>query len=386
MTIERQEFYSAVPVFDSFAEVMEPSRYRAIPDDWSLGYSDVVGSTKAISEGRYKAINMVGAGSIAAVANALSRRPFPFAFGGDGASFAVAASDTIRAAEALAAMAVFAREELQLELRVAMAPMTAIRAAGFDVRVGRFAANEHCSYAMFAGGGLAWLEAEAKRGAFALPPAPEGARPDLSDLSCRFTIAPAARGLILSMIVVPRGDDPRFSELVRQIVAMAARAADSGRPVTLATLGTPWPAEGIALETAASAAPGRSRLMRRAALASQFLLGVALRATRVKVGEFDAAVYVGDVAANADFRKYADGLRMTLDCSPAFADTIEARLAGAGDFADWGTFRQDNALMTCYTPSITDRGHVHFVDGAGGGYAMAAQSMKGRAASSPKGV
>ena len=36
--------------------------------------------------------------------------------------------------------------------------------------------------------------------------------------------------------------------------------------------------------------------------------------------------------------------------------------------------------MTCYTPSITERGHVHFVDGAGGGYAMAAQAMKVRTA------
>jgi Protein of unknown function (DUF3095) len=275
-------------------------------------------------------------------------------------------------------MAAFAREELQLELRVAMAPVTAIRAAGFDVRVGRFAAAEHCSYSMFAGGGLAWLEAEAKRGVFALPAAPQGARPDLSDLSRRFTIAPAARGLILSVIVVPQGDDRRFGELVSQIVAMAARAADSGRPVTLATLGTPWPAEGIALETAASAAPGRSRLMRRAAVAALFLLGVALRAARVQLSEFDAAIYVGDVAANADFHKYADGLRTTLDCSPAFAGTIEARLAAAGDFADWGTFRQGSALMTCYTPSITDRGHVHFVDGARGRYAMAAQAMKVR--------
>jgi Protein of unknown function (DUF3095) len=36
--------------------------------------------------------------------------------------------------------------------------------------------------------------------------------------------------------------------------------------------------------------------------------------------------------------------------------------------------------MTCYVPSITDRGHVHFVDGADGGYAMAAQAMKTRRA------
>jgi hypothetical protein len=384
MTNEGQDFYAAAPVFDSFAEVLEPSSYRPIPDDWSVGVADVVGSTKAIAEGRYKAVNMVGAGSIAAVANALGRRPFPFAFGGDGATFAVSTGDAARAAEALAAMAVLSREELQLELRVAMAPVTAIRAAGYDVRIGRYAVTEHCNFAMFAGGGLSWLEVEAKRGAFALPAAPAGSRPDLSDLSCRFTIAPAARGVILSVILVPRGDDPRFAELVRQIVAFAASAADSGRPVTVASFDMSFPTEGVALETAASVTPGRSRLARHAALAVQCLIVKALHVTGLKLNNFAFADYLKEVVAHTDFRKFADGLRMTLDCSPEFADAIEARLAAAGDFAEWGTFRQSNALMTCYAPSMTNHGHVHFVDGGGGGYAMAAQAMKERAGSLAK--
>src|SRR5205085_8691598 len=177
------------PLFDSFADVVKPASYRALPEDWSVGFADVVGSTKAIAEGRYKALNMVGAGVIAAVSNALARRPFPFVFGGDGASFAVGPSDAATAAEALRAMAVFAREELEMELRVAMAPIAAIRAAGRDVRVARYAASPNCAYAMFAGGGLAWLEVEAKAGAFKLPLAPPGSRPDLSGLSCRWSVA-----------------------------------------------------------------------------------------------------------------------------------------------------------------------------------------------------
>ena len=43
-----------------------------------------------------------------------------------------------------------------------------------------------------------------------------------------------------------------------------------------------------------------------------------------------------------DFRKFDDGLRMTLDCSPAFADALEARLAAA-PFVEWGTVRQEGA-------------------------------------------
>ena len=34
--------------------------------------------------------------------------------------------------------------------------------------------------------------------------------------------------------------------------------------------------------------------------------------------------------------------------------------------------------VTCFAPSVTERGQVHFVDGAGGGYAMAAKAMKTR--------
>ncbi len=224
------DFYETIPVLDDFAEAVRGENYRPLPDDWVVGFADVVGSTKAVADGRYKAVNMVGAGAIAAVANALDRRPFPFVFGGDGASFAVSPSDSTAAGKALQAMAAFAREEFHFDLRVAMAPVSEIRAAGHDVRVARFAAAPPCVYAMFAGGGLTWFDAAAKRGAYALPPAEAGARPDLSGLSCRWGVAPAKHGLVLSLIVAPRGNDARFAPLVNEIVksSLAARERTAG--------------------------------------------------------------------------------------------------------------------------------------------------------------
>ena len=145
-------FYELIPIFDEFAEAVRPENYRALPDDWVVGFSDVVGSTQAVAQGRYKAVNMVGAGVIAAVANALERRPFPFVFGGDGASFAISGPDAPAATAALAAMADFAHHEFRLELRVATIPVREIWAAGRDVKVARYGATPHCVYAMFAGG------------------------------------------------------------------------------------------------------------------------------------------------------------------------------------------------------------------------------------------
>jgi hypothetical protein len=372
-----QDFYSNVPIFDSFADVMQPSRYRPLPDGWRIGFSDVIGSTQAIAQGRYKAVNMVGAGVIAAVSNALKRKPFPFVFGGDGASFAVAPEDAGLASEALQAMAVFAREELEIELRVAMAPAATIRAAGRDVRVARYAASPHCNYAMFVGGGLAWIEAQAKGGAFHLPPGAPGARPDLSDLSCRWSVAPAAHGTILSVIVAPRGDDPRFPALIEEIVQWATRAQDSGQPITATNLVTATPGPAAALE-AASARSALVRLYRQLSAYVKIAGALFVNRFRLRAGPFDAAQYFEDIAANSDFRKFDDGLRMTLDCSHEFADAMEKRLEAAGDLCEYGAFRQPNALLTCYAPSLIARDHVHFVDGAGGGYAMAAQALKER--------
>src|ERR1700704_609265 len=92
-------FYGGIAVFRGFGSLMDPALYSPLPDDWSVGVADIVESTKAIAQARYKAVNMAGASVIAAVANALEGREFPFVFGGDGASFAVPPQDLERTRE-----------------------------------------------------------------------------------------------------------------------------------------------------------------------------------------------------------------------------------------------------------------------------------------------
>src|SRR5712664_1486628 len=121
-------FYGGIPVFRGFVRLMDPAMYSPLPDDWSIGVADIVESTKAIAEARYKAVNMAGASVIAAVANALEGREFPFVFGGDGASFAVSPDDRARTRDALAATAIWVEESLNLMMRIALVPVAAVRA------------------------------------------------------------------------------------------------------------------------------------------------------------------------------------------------------------------------------------------------------------------
>jgi hypothetical protein len=105
----------------------------------------------------------------------------------------------------------------------------------------------------------------------------------------------------------------------------------------------------------------------------------------IRAGAFDPARYRRELVENSDFRKYDDALRMTLDCTPALADAIEHRLAraAAANIIRFGLHRQSAALMTCIVPSNSGSDHIHFVDGAAGGYALAARQLKRQAAGSP---
>jgi hypothetical protein len=52
--------------------------------------------------------------------------------------------------------------------------------------------------------------------------------------------------------------------------------------------------------------------------------------------------------------------------------------AAAEGVVVYGLHRQRAALMTCLTPSVYRSDHIHFLDGAAGGYSAAATAMKGK--------
>jgi hypothetical protein len=376
-------FYGGIPVFRGFARLMEPSLYSPLPDDWTIGVADIVESTKAIAAQRYKAVNMAGAAVIAAVTNALGGREFPFVFGGDGASFAVAPADLDAAREALAATASWVKQDLDLIMRVALVPVKEIRAQGLDVRVARFGPSANLSYAMFSGGGLGFAEAAMKRGEFAVAPASPGTQPDLSGLSCRFEEIPSARGVILSVLVVPaKGGDPRaFRKVIEDVIALAEQTPDAGRPVPSDGPALRWPPQGLEFE--ARTKRGGPLFARRVLVLAVTLWVTTIMRFGIKVGKFVPKDYVRQVVENSDFRKYDDGLRMILDCSEQLAQALAERLAqaSASGVVHYGLHRQDAAMMTCFTPSAMRSDHVHFIDGARGGYASAATALKAMAGS-----
>ncbi|MEY8838148.1 DUF3095 domain-containing protein [Cribrihabitans sp. XS_ASV171] len=378
MTQNTGQFYRDLPREQSFSALADPSAFHALPVDWLVGTADIVNSTEEVAQGRYKIVNTVGAAVISAMVNALDGRAFPYVFGGDGACFAVppAAADTAR--RTLADLRRWAEEEFGIPLRAALVSVAAIRDAGFDVGVARFAASHGVDYAMFAGGGVAWAEERMKAGENMVSPAPPGAQPDLTGLSCRWSNAVSRNGQIVSLIVHPRAGTSwnDFADIAHQLVAATDRLDRSGHPLPAGGPGVRWPPPGLEIEAKTSRA-GRSLFGRRLRLLAENLFAWSLFRTGLRLGRFDPEHYRRSVSSNADFRKFDDGLKMTIDCDAATLANLRRILEEARDsgLVEFGLFVQEEAMVTCFVPSALSDDHVHFVDGAAGGYARAAAGL-----------
>lgn len=376
--------YRDLPVFDAFDRVSDPAIYTPFPDDWQIGVADVVNSAEALSAGRYKAVNMAGASIVAAVKNALGGLAFPFVFGGDGCVLVVPADAGDKVRSAMAATARYVADELDLTLRVGMMSVAAVRAAGRDLRVARYAASNEAVYAMLSGGGASYAEDELKQGRIAIPSEPDGARPDLSGLSCRFAPIPSRRGIVLSLFVTAAEESTTssFRQAANDIIEITRAEERGGHPLPLDGPEFSVHPSLFRFEAAATRRFRGHFFLTLARVTAEQIIATVLSRSGRKLGSLDVRHYRRWVTRNSDFRKFDDGLKMTLDCTPATADRIQAYLAEAEGrrIVDYGLHRQDGALITCLVPSVLDDDHLHFLDGGGGGYAFAAKARKERLA------
>ncbi|MEZ5801191.1 MAG: DUF3095 family protein [Nitratireductor sp.] len=373
-----EAFSKALEVADDFSSAFDDASFIPVPDDWLIAVSDVVGSRKAIAAGRYKAVNMAGVAMISAVMNALDSRDIPFVFGGDGAALAFAPQERDMIADAMGKTATFASEELDLDLRLAIVPVSKVRADGFDVRVKPVRVSPAVTNFAFNGGGVSHAEKLMKAGEFRIGMAAPGARPDLEGLSCRWTPIREEGRNIVSLIVEPSptiSAEP-FAAIARELVAIGNDGAEQSNRCQ----GRVRVSNGRLKASIMRHAPAGEKI---AVCARRLLYFVTLIAwlldrTGIRIGGFDPVRYREVTALNTDFRKFQDGLRMTVSLSAEGLSQLTDRLEKLREEKRirYGICVQESAVLTCYVPSILEDSHMHFLDGAGGGYAEAATNMR----------
>lgn len=379
-----ESFYADIPAFSDFVEVTRAEHYRPAPPDWRVVITDVIGSTKAIEAGRYKDVNSLGVASIVALRNALPGIELPFVFGGDGATILVPTSHLATIEATLRGIRRMAQDAFAMDMRTSTVGIDELHAEGHQVLVARFQASDDVYLAMFSGNGLTAAEKRIKDPQQASRYAIAEAGPvaaDFTGFECRWKPIPSRHGQVASILVQARSSERSVAEQVYRGVlqAIADALEGDGRPVDPSNLALQGRGGNFDAEAKIrSGKPNGARFaLRRLIAKTEAMIGTTLMSKGWRAGGFPGDIYKGQVVANTDFRKFDDTLRMVVDVGPDALEAIRAMLAArhaAGELV-FGIHVSGASLMTCAIESYEGK-HVHFVDGADGGYALAAKQMK----------
>ncbi len=380
--INDANFYAALPPMQRLRQIVDGTFFRPVPADWWVVISDVVNSTQRIAMGRYKEVNLMGASTIVAVLNVASGYEIPFVFGGDGATVLIPNALKDRVASALLAVQSMAAQSFHLELRVGMVPVADLSE---PILVGKLAISPHYNQAIFKGGGAATATELVKSSTLAQTYPPQlapGTKPvaDLTGLECRWQAIPSRYAESVSLIVIATmataaENDGVYLDVVRAVEATYG-TGEERHPVAVPKMHLSWAHRDLLGEAKVfMRRPGWRRWSYLWWLRLVNLLGWLL----MRFGGKEWQNYKNLVLLTVDFQKFDDGLRMVVSGDAVMRRVLVAHLEEGYQLGRliYGYHVSDHVLMTCLVFERHGQ-QVHFVDGADGGYAMAAKALKQR--------
>lgn len=352
--------------FKKFNGSFDEVNYQEAPSDWWVIICDVEGSTRLVKESKYKEINIIGAACICAVDKI---GDFPAAFGGDGASFLVDGQLKEEVVQELLKVKNAAAQRYGFNLRVGAISLRDIRARGLSVKVAKYELSKDRFIAKFAGGGIEFADELIKReSSYQIKEQVSLGQAGFDNLSCRWEPIESSRGIILTLMVKA----PNFKvykEIIENINTIAGEEA-SLNPVKTKSMSYKSFYDLIKEEWNFDE-NFMKRFFRFCEISLCFLLFNKFRDKIPKA----LSKYILSMERYSDFRKFDDTLRMVIDCRKEDSVRIQNYLSNFHGIS-FGCHESQSALMTCFVKNIRDGGHIHFIDGSGGGYTQAAKRMK----------
>ncbi len=368
-------FYSDLPTISNLLELLDSASFHSAPDDWSVFITDIENSTQAVEKGQYKEINALGASTIIAISNACDGASFPFVFGGDGSACLVPNNYVQGISSMLAALRNHALLHMGLKLRIGCVPVSTLREKGADIKIAKQSLPAGFQLAHFTGGGLALADRLVKEHiqTYGIPAQEIHQKIDLTGLECRWNDVPSINGRVMTLIVMPKKAD--LKEL-KPLFDLLSRLMPLSNPVRTDNLPITWPPQHLKTELTLKIGNVWHRWWRQKSLLWLTWIFSKIIASTVSNPNSPAGKYFQEVSVNTDHLKVDDYLRTVLDVCEVQSKELEGlllQLHTEGKL-NYGIHYSNRALMTCFVKSLEK--HIHFVDGADGGYTLASRILK----------
>ena len=371
-------FYARLPVNElGLSELLgEEHLFFNVPVSWTVVITDIKDSTKAIANGMHETINLLATGCIVAVLNIAHQAGItvPFFFGGDGASFIIppAIHDAVLRALVLHQQNILAN--FNLELRVGAIPVADIYNKGHELKITRLRTSQSFTIPILLGEGLSYAEQVIKGVSYQLDL--EGKSDvglDLSGMQCKWDKIkpPLELDEVVSLLVVAR-PGIRQAHAFRQVIDKLDEiygSPERRKPISIPMLKLKATIEKLGLEMRARFGGWRVFYF----LFNWLKTSLGFFYFKTKKGK----KYLQQLVALSD-TLIIDGKINTVISGTAGQRLL---LIAALDKLEqdgllyYGLYVSNESVMSCYVRNLQED-HVHFVDGAGGGYTRAAGILK----------
>jgi hypothetical protein len=376
--IKNDLFYSRLPVNEiSLSDLLtEDHLFYKIPPNWHVVITDVKNSTAAVAGGLHETINLIATASIVAVLNITYKANLtvPFFFGGDGATFILPPTPLESVMRALQKHRDNTKTNFNLDLRIGHLPVAEIYERGHELRISKLRTSEFFSIPVVLGDGLMYAEKKIKGPDYLL--APFSLTEDVLDLTgmqCRWDRIKPPKNIyeVVSLLAIARGSVNQslaFKKVIDSVDAIYG-TVQNRTPITVEKLRLKSTLAKIGLEV-------------RARMGGFNIFNFINTWIRTNLGYFyfktrKGRVYLHNLVSTSD-TLVIDGRINTV-----ISGTAEQRemlvnelnkLEAEGEIL-YGYHISKESVMSCYVRNINDK-HIHFIDGAEGGYTKAAGVIK----------
>ena len=371
-------FYSRLPVNDiPLSELLaEEHLFYNIPSNWHVVITDIKNSTKAIEQGKHETVNLLATGSIVAVLNIAYKThiSIPFFFGGDGASFILPPSILEPVLQALSIYRKSTLNNFDLELRVGTVSVADIYQAGHLLQISKLRSTQLFIIPIVLGDGLAYAEKMIKGENYQLLKENKGQEElDLAGMQCRWDKIRPPQNFdeVVSLLVTARNSNQQAAVFKKVIDLLDNIYGESERrkPISIPMLKLKATIEKIGLEMKTRF--GRLKPFYLFSNWIKMMLGYFYFRTR------KGKEYLQQLVALSDTLVIDGKVNTVISGTAVQREKLQAalnQLEQQGEI-NYGLYVSRESVMSCYVRNLNEE-HIHFVDGAEGGYTKAAGMLK----------